>query len=46
MSDGFSEYLVFVDESGDHGLDTIIPALPSGESARMFSKQGEYGDAD
>ena len=25
MSDNFSDYLVFVDESGDHGLDTIDP---------------------
>ena len=23
MTNGFSDYLVFVDESGDHGLDSI-----------------------
>jgi hypothetical protein len=28
MTDGFSDYLVFVDESGDHGLDTIDPGYP------------------
>lgn len=28
MSEGFSDYLVFVDESGDHGLDAIDPGYP------------------
>lgn len=28
VSGVFSEYLVFVDESGDHGLDTIDPGYP------------------
>ena len=28
MTMGFSDYLVFVDESGDHGLDTIDPGYP------------------
>lgn len=28
MTAGFSDYLVFVDESGDHGLDTIDPGYP------------------
>lgn len=28
MSDSFSDYLVFVDESGDHGLDAIDPGYP------------------
>lgn len=28
MSDGFSDFLVFVDESGDHGLDSIDPGYP------------------
>lgn len=28
MTDAFSDYLVFVDESGDHGLDTIDPGYP------------------
>lgn len=28
MSDNFSDYLVFVDESGDHGLDAIDPGYP------------------
>lgn len=28
MSEGFSDYLVFVDESGDHGLDTVDPGYP------------------
>lgn len=28
MSEGFSDYLVFVDESGDHELDAIDPGYP------------------
>ncbi len=28
MTDSFSDYLVFVDESGDHGLDAIDPNYP------------------
>lgn len=28
MNENFSEYLVFVDESGDHGLDTIDSGYP------------------
>lgn len=28
MSNDFSDYLVFVDESGDHGLDAIDPGYP------------------
>ena len=28
MSEGFSDYLVFVDESGDHGLDSIDSGYP------------------
>ncbi len=28
MSNGFSDYLVFVDESGDHGLDSIDSGYP------------------
>ena len=28
MPNGFSDYLVFVDESGDHGLETIDQNYP------------------
>lgn len=28
MSNGFSDYLVFVDESGDHGLEAIDAGYP------------------
>jgi hypothetical protein len=28
MNEKFSEYIVYVDESGDHGLETIDPNYP------------------
>jgi hypothetical protein len=28
MDSGFSDYIVYVDESGDHGLNTIDPSYP------------------
>jgi hypothetical protein len=28
MTNGFSDYIVFVDESGDHGLESIDPNYP------------------
>lgn len=42
MSDGFSDYLVFVDESGDHGLDTIDPGYPMFVLAFCVVRKEDY----
>lgn len=42
MSDGFSDYLVFVDESGDHGLDTIDPGYPMFVLAFCVMRKEDY----
>jgi hypothetical protein len=38
----FSDYLVFVDESGDHGLETIDPGYPVFVLAFCIIKKSEY----
>lgn len=42
MSDNFSDYLVFVDESGDHGLDTIDPGYPVFVLAFCIVSKADY----
>lgn len=42
MNDGFSEYLVFVDESGDHGLDGIDPSYPIFVLAFCVMRKADY----
>lgn len=42
MSDGFSDYLVFVDESGDHGLDAIDPNYPMFVLAFCVIQKADY----
>lgn len=42
MSDGFSDYLVFVDESGDHGLITIDPNYPVFVLAFCVIQKSDY----
>lgn len=42
MSEGFSDYLVFVDESGDHGLDAIDPGYPMFVLAFCVLRKEEY----
>lgn len=42
MSARFSDYLVFVDESGDHGLDTIDPNYPIFVLAFCVIKKTDY----
>ncbi|MBW9275201.1 MAG: DUF3800 domain-containing protein, partial [Candidatus Thiodiazotropha sp. (ex. Lucinisca nassula)] len=42
MTDSFSDYLVFVDESGDHGLDTIDPSYPVFVLAFCIFKKRDY----
>lgn len=42
MSDGFSDYLVFVDESGDHGLDSIDPNYPMFVLAFCVIRKDDY----
>lgn len=42
MSDGFSDYLVFVDESGDHGLDAIDPGYPMFVLAFCVIRKEDY----
>lgn len=42
MSDGFSDYLVFVDESGDHGLETIDPGYPMFVLAFCVLRKEDY----
>ena len=42
MIGGFSDYLVFVDESGDHGLETIDAGYPMFVLAFCIFKKSEY----
>lgn len=42
MGAGFSEYLVFVDESGDHGLDGIDPSYPIFVLAFCVMRKADY----
>lgn len=42
MSDGFSEYLVFVDESGDHGLDSVDRGYPIFVLAFCIMRKEDY----
>lgn len=42
MSDGFSDYLVFVDESGDHGLDAIDAGYPMFVLAFCVMRKEDY----
>ncbi len=42
MSDGFSDYLVFVDESGDHGLETIDSGYPMFVLAFCVMRKEDY----
>lgn len=42
MSNGFSDFLVFVDESGDHGLDCIDPAYPVFVLAFCVMRKADY----
>jgi len=42
MKDGFSDYLVFVDESGDHGLETIDKGYPIFVLAFCIFRKQDY----
>lgn len=42
MSNGFSDYLVFVDESGDHGLDAIDVGYPIFVLAFCVMRKEDY----
>ncbi|MDD2701158.1 MAG: DUF3800 domain-containing protein [Sideroxydans sp.] len=42
MSNGFGDYLVFVDESGDHGLDAIDPGYPMFVLAFCVIRKEDY----
>ena len=42
MTNDFSEYLVFVDESGDHGLESIDPNYPIFVLAFCIFKKADY----
>jgi hypothetical protein len=42
MSNGFSDFLVFVDESGDHGLDCIDPGYPVFVLAFCVMRKADY----
>ncbi len=42
MSNGFSDYLVFVDESGDHGLDAIDHGYPMFVLAFCVISKADY----
>lgn len=42
MPTAFSDYLVFVDESGDHGLDTIDPSYPMFVLAFCVMRKEDY----
>lgn len=42
MSDEFSDYLVFVDESGDHGLDSIDASYPVFVLAFCVIQKADY----
>lgn len=42
MSENFSDYLVFVDESGDHGLESIDPGYPIFVLAFCVIRKAEY----
>ena len=42
MSDRFSDYIVFVDESGDHGLATIDPSYPVFVLAFCVMRKDDY----
>ncbi|MDE2313263.1 MAG: DUF3800 domain-containing protein [Elusimicrobia bacterium] len=42
MSDRFSDHLVFVDESGDHGLDNIDPDYPMFVLAFCIMRKEDY----
>ena len=44
MSDSFSDYIVYVDESGDHGLESVDPHYPVFVLAFcVFSKEDYVG---
>lgn len=45
MSDSFSDYLVFADESGDHGLDAIDSNYPVFVLAFCIIRKTDYIDA-
>lgn len=40
--DGYSDYIVFVDESGDHGLETIDPGYPMFVLAFCIIRKDDY----
>lgn len=42
MSDGFSDFIVFVDESGDHGLDKIDQGYPIFVLAFCAMRKADY----
>jgi hypothetical protein len=42
MTDGFSDYLVFVDESGDHGLESIDSGYPLFVLAFCIMRKADY----
>lgn len=42
--DSFSDYLVFVDESGDHGLARVDPGYPISALAFCLFAKGDYVD--
>jgi hypothetical protein len=42
MADGFSDYIVFADESGDHGMESIDPAYPVFVLAFCILKKDDY----
>jgi hypothetical protein len=45
VADAFSDYLVFVDESGDHGLDTIDSGYPMFVLAFCVMRKDDYVNA-
>lgn len=44
MNQQFSEYIVYVDESGDHGLETIDPNYPVFVLAVCIFKKSDYAN--
>jgi hypothetical protein len=44
MTDTFSDYIIFVDESGDHSLEVVNPAYPLFVLAFCIIRQDDYAD--
>jgi len=44
IEEEFSQYIVFVDESGDHGLTTIDPHYPIFVLVFCILKKADYMD--